>query len=65
MGDGRSETYRKSYFSSITKTSEEIEKDLNDIERKERIKRIEIVNIIRNEPDDEKAQKILLEFLQG
>lgn len=65
MSDGITESRRGTYFLDRSETQEEREKRYHEILEKNRLKRVSIVEMIKAEQDIDKAQKILLDFLQN
>jgi len=63
MSDGISESRRGTYFLDRSESPEEREKRYQEALEKAKQKRISVVESIKSEPDMEKAQNILLEFL--
>jgi len=63
MSDGITEARRGTYFLDRSETPEEREKLQNESMERYKQKRISVIHMIKDEPDIEKAQNILLEFL--
>jgi hypothetical protein len=63
MSDGISESRRGTYFLDRSESPEDRERRQEESRERYKQKRISVVNMIKEEPDIEKAQTILLEFL--
>jgi len=63
MSDGISESRRGTYFLDRSESPEERERRQQESMERYKQKRISVVHMIKEEPDIEKAQTILLEFL--